>query len=295
MQFQLKNFRLNPLILSIQFLLLIACSLNGQSVCSEIDFESIPNDTAEEGLEIEAQFLDTLGVAFELEDGTLPTLSEVGAPSTAFGSAWGNDEPAPNENVGSFFLTDDGVLSGLEFSPVIITFETPLDSVSGAVLDMDFDEQFIIQAFDNSDSMLVEIVLTAGDPGTGDGVATPWGFKRNDFDVDRIRISGIREVNGAFGLAFDNLVFCASDESSSTQSLNLSQVNIFPNPASNAFSIRSSEPIKSINLFDLQGEKVSFESSINNRNAEIICEYKGVLVVELNHSKNSTFRKIILN
>ncbi len=72
------------------------------------------------------------------------------------------------------------------------------------IYDIDFDEQFVVQAFSETDSILAEITISAGDEGTGDALATPWGFKRDSADVFSIKFIGTRTASGAFGLGFDN-------------------------------------------------------------------------------------------
>lgn len=61
---------------------------------------------------------------------------------------YGSDTPAPNQNIGTFFITDDGKLLGLGSIPLIVRFNNPVDSVSAIILDMDFDETFTVEARD---------------------------------------------------------------------------------------------------------------------------------------------------
>ena len=109
--------------------------------CITIDFESIPNEVLFEGLEISEQYRDSFGMYFELETGGVPVLAQTGgSPAAAFASFWGQDTPAPGVDIGQFFLTDDGVLSGLFSPPVIVRFDIPVDTFSGCILDMDLSE-----------------------------------------------------------------------------------------------------------------------------------------------------------
>ena len=99
------------------FLLLIFTKLSLAQVidtcnCATIDFETIPGDSLYEGLVINDQYSDSLGFTFVLEDGTYPHIAKIGQPITAFESAWGDDTPAPDQNTGFYFLTDDGLTSG---------------------------------------------------------------------------------------------------------------------------------------------------------------------------------------
>ena len=173
--------------------------------CAVLDFETVPGQTPFEGLLINDQFEESLGISFILEDGTFPRLAEVGRPTTAFEP---RDTPDEDQGIGSFFLTDDGLVTAGDASPLLVTFSTPVDSATGVVLDIDFSETFTITAYDSAGQVVEEIVLTAGDDGTGDGVATPWSFRRADADVASIRFAGTRD-SGRFGLAFDNFATCA--------------------------------------------------------------------------------------
>lgn len=197
----------------IVFLVIFAGTALGQKMdtlgCAILDFETIPGETPVEGLLISTQFFDSLGISFSLENGELPRLAKVGAPATAFGGAFGPDTPAPGQNIGSFFLTDDGVLSGLNAPPLIVNFAFPIDTASGRVLDIDFDETFTVEARDSSGQILEQVVIMAGDPGTGDAIATFWSFNRDTADIYSIRFVGTRNAPGAFGLGFDNFTTCA--------------------------------------------------------------------------------------
>ena len=194
--------------------LLLSSYLYGQEEieCIEIDFESIPGEAVLfEGLPFSDQYREAFGIYFELETGGVPVLAEVGGISAAaFGSFWGNDTPAPGVDLGQFFLTDDGILSGLSSPPIVIRFDVPVDTFSGCIMDMDFDEQFIIHARDINDDILLADTIRAGDPGTGDGLQTCWGFNLPDCSgtIYSIRYEGSRQQSGSFGLGLDNLTFC---------------------------------------------------------------------------------------
>ena len=144
--------------------------------CLTIDFESFENTNPTEGLLISDQFLNQFGVTFELESGSYPVLARTGSPQTAFSSMYGSDTPAPNQNIGTFFITDDGKLLGLQSIPLIVRFNNPVDSVSAIILDMDFDETITVEARDEKDVPIFTKVIKAGDNLTGDGLATPFGF-----------------------------------------------------------------------------------------------------------------------
>ena len=202
--------------LFLWFLLLsIACNGYSQSLepnCHTIDFEKIPTEILEEGLIIGDQFYDSLGVKFSLESetDTLPRIAEVGSPTTAFISSYGADMPAPDQNIGEYFLTDDGVLSGLQSPPLMISFKYPVDSACGVILDVDYNEDFTVLLLDSAKQTLDSIFVKSGDENTGDGIATNWAFKRESADVFYLKLVGKRTASGSFGLGFDNFSFCTS-------------------------------------------------------------------------------------
>jgi len=188
----------------IASLALLAMSIQTQAAI--IDFESIPGvGVPIEGLIISDQFEASDGISFALEGGGNPRIAQLGSPTTAFKGHGGvGDTPAPGQGTGSFFLTDDGSLSGLTSPPLLINYSTPTSAASGFILDIDFDESFLIQARDDSGSVLQTINILAGDPGTGNGIATFWSFDRPTEDIASIRFAGSRAAAGAFGLGFDN-------------------------------------------------------------------------------------------
>jgi len=174
-----------------------------------INFETVPSETPFEGLVIDTQFQATYGVTFSLEGGGSPVLAQVGAPATAFTyiSSSGADQPAPGQNVGSFFLTDDG--SPSTASPLlIVTYDTPVNAASGVVIDIDEGtggtiEAWDVQARDESGSIVDTISLSFGDPNTGDGIATTWSFDRSQDDIFSIRFAYVG-TKPSYGIAFDN-------------------------------------------------------------------------------------------
>jgi len=181
--------------------------------CITIDFETFPTgQQPTEGLVIDNQFSSVFGLSFSLEDGTNPILAEVGGATTAFGSRDGNDTPIPADAMGRFFLTDDGELVGLISPAIILDFQIPIDSFSGCIVDIDFSEQFIIHARDENEEIILADTISDGDPGTGDGLLTCWGFNLPGCEgkIHSIRFAGFRTQSGAFGLGLDSFSFCYS-------------------------------------------------------------------------------------
>lgn len=182
--------------------------------CIFIDFEELPGMvTPTDNMILQNQFAAEYGLTFILSDGTSPHLAKTGNPATAFGSAWGNDEPAPGENIGDFFITDNGTLQGLTSPDLIVNFSVPLDSFAASVLDIDFGEVFTIESRDIFGEVIHTITIVDGDPHTGDGLATHFGFNSEECEppIHSIRFHGTRTTPGAFGLGMDNFSFCTRD------------------------------------------------------------------------------------
>lgn len=180
--------------------------------CITIDFESFPDGSEPfDGMTISDQFQTEFGLTFRLEDGGSPRLAQVGAPTSAFESSLGNDTPMPNQEIGQYFITDDGVLSGTYSPPIILDFQFPIDSFAGCILDMDGGESFIIHAFDEFNEIILADTIYSGDPGTGDGLATCWGFNLEGCEgsVHSIRYEGTRP-SPSFGMGMDRFSFCYS-------------------------------------------------------------------------------------
>lgn len=203
-------------------LVLVACHATVVALAVPvIDFETVPGTTPFEGLIISNQYEASTGVTFELEGGGFPVLAEVGNPRTAFAP---NDTPLPGQGIGQFFLTDDGLTTGLTSPALIIRYNTPTAQASGVILDIDFNDAFVIEARDINETVLETINIQAGDPGTGNAVATFWGFARPQADVTSIRLKGTTSAGGFFGLGFDRFNTRAIPEPTSLALLGLSLV-----------------------------------------------------------------------
>ncbi len=185
--------------------------LSAQSIennCLRVDFESINGTQSSPGLKISDQFIDA-GVSFVLENGEFPVLANRGLPTEAFFSGFGPDNVGNQSLIGEYMLTDDGQVDGVDYSPLLIKFENPIDSISGYILDIDSDEEFEIIALDENDNLIYSQTIKSGEEQTGDGIATPWGFNLEGCfgQVYSVRFEGSRG-SGDFGLAMDNFIFC---------------------------------------------------------------------------------------
>jgi hypothetical protein len=181
-----------------------------------LDFESIPSGSPADGIAISNQFQATYGVSFALEGGGFPLLAEADAPMTAFGGPPNNapDTAAAGQNIGSFFLTDDGVIDAPP-PALLVSFDLPMAEASVTVLDIDgwhfgtIFEGFLVEARDAGGNVLDSILRRYPEAGTGDGVATVFAFVRPSADIRSLRISydpGSSKTDG-IGFAVDDLTF----------------------------------------------------------------------------------------
>ena len=185
--------------------LLASLSLVSASHAAIIDFETIPGGTPSDGLSISTQFQASQGVTFSLEGGGSPVLAQVGAPQTAF-RGFNNlaDQPAPGTNVGQFFLTDDGTLSGLP-QALLVDYSTSVSAASGVILDIDFAEQWTIEALSGMSVIGSQVLGPFGSGAGTNGATTVWSFDFGTNTFDRLRFSFTgTATSGAVGLAFDN-------------------------------------------------------------------------------------------
>lgn len=188
-------------IWTVTVLAILSCS---SARAGLISFESLPGGVPQEGDTISNQFESLFGVRFSMENGTSPVLAGVGGAETAF-LGYNNigDLPAPTANAGSFFLTDDGFV-GAPPSALIIDYVTPVSAASAAILDVDQQEAWQIDARDKDGNVIDTMLLNWLTVGAGNGMATSWFFNHQANDIFSIRISYVGLTQKGVGLAFDN-------------------------------------------------------------------------------------------
>ncbi len=152
------------------------------------------------------------GVSFKFADGSYPVIRKVGGfnastgkPSAFWGwpNSTGNNTPAPGQNVGKFFLTDDRSVNDPP-PPLVVTYAQPVAAASAFILDIDGNEAWDIYARNATGQVIAQVHLEHGTPGTGDGIATPWSFARPAADIKSIRIVYSGNPDANVGLAFDS-------------------------------------------------------------------------------------------
>ncbi len=185
-----------------------------------ITFETLPDGTVPtDNMLISDQYnVDPYWVTFELigvDPSVGPRIAKVGPPETAFRGppdtaseecdvgVTNEDMPVPDQGVGCFFLTDDGV-NQQSTQDLLITYANPVNQASGVLMDIQpCCESWHITALGSDMSVIATIDLSWEDPEAGDGVATPWEFDVAQ-DIHFIKLEYTGDYDHAVGLAFDN-------------------------------------------------------------------------------------------
>lgn len=134
-----------------------------------IDFERLPDGSLPiDGMALSNQFLASYGVSFIFTNGTFPHIAKVGPPGTAFwgvNPSQGPDQPRAVQNVGAYFLTDDGSIGGgAQPVPLLISYTTPAAAASGAILDIDYTDAWRIEARNSQTQVVTTVNLTTSSP-----------------------------------------------------------------------------------------------------------------------------------
>jgi|SRR5581483_2487326 len=199
----------------LQFSLVAACALFTGSAARavSINFDSVPGGVPSDGEAISTQYQASDGVTFGTADGGTPRLAEVGSPVTAFMSKFGQDTPAPGQNLGNFFLTA-GTPLGPPPPPVLVNFVNPVASVGGDILDIDGKtagaESWRVDALNSSGLMIDSVTLTQTSAGAGDGMATPFAISHTSADISSLEITFTGSKTTGVGLGFDNFTASAT-------------------------------------------------------------------------------------
>ena len=159
-------------------ILLVALLLAGTPRASGlvINFEVIPGGAPSDGLSISDQFAASDGVTFELTNGAAPVLIKTGDQTGPIGFIYQKEHlantPAPGTDIGSYYLTDDGILGPAH--GLALNFSWPMASVGGQIIDVDHSDAWAIDAFDAAGAVVDQQTITADSPGAGDGTAAPF-------------------------------------------------------------------------------------------------------------------------
>lgn len=176
--------------------------------CVTIDFESVLGEEPTNLTPIENQFLGQ-GVQFTLSSGEIPFLVDYGGDGEAFFGV-GPDGPDPSyeDELGHYFLTDDGISGGLQTATMWLSFQLPVNYVSGFILDIDNQETFTARALDSFGNLIDEQIITNLSLNTGNGVPTAWELNANGACITKVVLAGTSDGSASFGYGLDNFTFC---------------------------------------------------------------------------------------
>lgn len=180
-------------------------AMSSLPVARAIDFETVPGvGTSIDQMQISAHYWFANGVRFRLEEGGFPFMAQRGLPTTAFNGIGGaGDEVDPGAGVGDYFLTNSTAIGG-SATTLLIEFAGPVQTVSGVILDIDAGDTWSVEAWGGG-ALLESTVLQDGDPGAGNGLATPWAFARATADIDFVRLE--HTAGAQVGGGWDNIAF----------------------------------------------------------------------------------------
>ena len=169
------------------------------AVAGLIDFESFGASNSV-GTVISNQFETSDGVVFETD----PILGDVGGSLEGWRNGFSNDTFLSGQGAsnGQYFISDVVGLNNTGNATLRVRYTSPVDALSFDLIDIDGGETYTINVFDAANVLLSTQSLTAGDPGTGNGIATRVGFTVDN--ISRLEVLGSRTQSGGFGLAFDN-------------------------------------------------------------------------------------------
>lgn len=196
---------LRPVCMCLGLLAGMFCGHESAHASFIVDFETVPGGSPSEGLAINTQYAASTGMSFSLLGGGSPILAEVGAPRTAFqGPGVGDDNMAPGQGTGSFFLTTASALTQTIPATLAVSYAAPVAIAGGYILDLDGSEAWRVDAFDSANNLLDSISLTTASPNAGDGLATGWSFSRAVDDISSVQIVYTGGLQMAVGFAWDN-------------------------------------------------------------------------------------------
>lgn len=183
-----------------------------------IDFETFPDGSTPASCErIGFQYLNAFGLIFVMSDNTLPRAAQVGGQvfqafqgprrenhECGVDMATERDMPALGEPVGCTFLTDDDCIVAPNPKTLrVVYLLRPAKQACGDLLDIDAAEQWTIRALDEQNVVRGQVVISAGDPDTGDGVASAWRFAFDSPVIWNLEFE-FTGAGNSVGIAFDN-------------------------------------------------------------------------------------------
>ena len=184
-------------------------STSNDQVCltEPITFESVEGNSPTRGSNITNQFAETHGVTFSLASGAPPLLAEYGVagPTGYFADNVANGIN-PDQNVGQFFITD-GSRNAPTSDALIIDYTNPVLEAQMDLIDIDFNEVYIVTAYNTAGAIVGETTHAAPNLAYRDGQKTTITIQSENGtkDIKRITVLGQKaDFATSIGIGFDN-------------------------------------------------------------------------------------------
>jgi len=210
----MKKFKITMI-----FLMVLSLSFAANVSAALINFETVPGGTPSDALAISNQYQSVYGVTFSWSNGTTtgtPFLEATGDDQydgflNNGNGGWDQEATGYVGDLGNFFLRlGDGDLPGAgTVGALRIDYNSPVSAASAEIWDIDWagsqgTEQWQVQAFNSSGSIVGTLTSPLGDDMNLDGKPWTWSFNLASDQIDHIEISFTGSKTNGIGLAFDN-------------------------------------------------------------------------------------------
>ncbi|MFW7377834.1 MAG: hypothetical protein ACOH5I_03360 [Oligoflexus sp.] len=171
------------------------------------NFLDLPNPSE---VTIQDQFLESHGIRFSTLSGSPVLLAAYNQSDTLV--YYGGPEKtanylAPNQNAGSLFISDGHKITE-ETDTIVIEYNQPAKEVSMDIVDIDFYETVLLQAFDSQNQLVDQFHFYANGETLWDGQLMRFQVKSSTDlnEISRLHISGFNP-SGLLGISFgiDNI------------------------------------------------------------------------------------------
>ncbi|SMF43001.1 hypothetical protein [Pseudobacteriovorax antillogorgiicola] len=171
-----------------------------------LDFESLSNSQIPaEGLVVDSQFTESHGITFSTISGNPVFIGQYGGmtPIAYYG---GPDNVAnylaPDQNTGQFFITD-GHKQAEQTDTLVVSYGTPASEAYLELIDIDFSETYVVQAYDQNDQIIHEVQVASESANFRDGMPSAFRMQSPDgsASIHKLHVYGFNPP-GATGIGF---------------------------------------------------------------------------------------------
>ncbi|MFK7733842.1 MAG: hypothetical protein AB8B48_19635 [Pseudomonadales bacterium] len=185
---------------------LATCFVALPSQAGLITFEDLAGSPV--GTVVNSQYSASDGVTFS----SSPILGDVGNSIEGWKRGDGANDSfraGQGANNGQYFISDVLGLNNTGSSTLIVDYASAVDGLSFDLFDIDANETYVINVYDDANNLLRTASIAAGDAGTGDGMVTRIGLSA--VGIRQLEVLGTRTRSGGFGLGFDNFNTSTND------------------------------------------------------------------------------------